>query len=111
MPILADGPTTQTAAFSWRILLALAAVVLLSTGMFLLLAWRWTSHRRRIALGEWAREKGFRFATRGECPGPLSALEARVAICLSDVEGNTDVRLLELTTDSTPASKAPERPA
>src|SRR5690348_11748475 len=43
------------------VLIVLLLTVGAASAMFIVLVWRATSHRRWVALGEWARERGFRF--------------------------------------------------
>jgi hypothetical protein len=50
-------PNTRT---SLVVFASLALILAISTMMFWVLTERSTSHRRRVALGEWAREEGFR---------------------------------------------------
>src|SRR6476646_2166451 len=71
------------------VLIVLVLTVGAASAMFILLVWRATSHRRWVALSEWARERGFRFdprPLRAPVP-PLDAIrgtEPRARICLTD---------------------------
>jgi hypothetical protein len=105
--LLAEANALGDRTFSGRMFLALAAVVLLSAGMFFLLAHRWTRHRRRLALAEWAKSAGFSMSSKGQCPEPLTGVALRVTLCLS----GKDTTLIEMWTDTTPKSKAPQQPA
>lgn len=76
---------------SWQIsltvLLVLAAVLGLSCATYTALVRRATSHRRWVALGDWARDAGFRFAACDpeRLPAPLDQLRVHrtvVRMCL-----------------------------
>jgi hypothetical protein len=62
--------------FSPVILLTLLVVAAASSVTFWLLVRRATSHRQWVALSDWARETGFRFARKppNQIPSPLDAL-------------------------------------
>jgi hypothetical protein len=68
---------TQPPSFSPFILLTLLAVLGLSAATLWVIVRRATSHRRWVALAEWAREHGFRFTREpeGEAPMPLARLQ------------------------------------
>jgi hypothetical protein len=103
--MLADA--ADAAPFSIKVFIVLMLIVLGSMSMFLILAARWTVHRRKVALEEWADQFGFAMRRGGECPGPLVLGDVHVEICL---EGR-DATLLQVRTPTTPASRHPERPS
>jgi hypothetical protein len=71
------------------VLIVLLLTVGAASAMFIVLVWRATSHRRWVALSEWARERGFRFDPR-PLRAPIPPLDAirgtglRARICLTD---------------------------
>src|SRR3954464_791117 len=99
--MLAEG--NPAAPFSVKIFATLLVIVLGSMSMFLILTSRWTVHRRKVALREWADQTGFTLRRGGECPGPLDLPDAHVKLCL---EGK-DATLLQVRTPITPASRHP----
>lgn len=71
----------------WAALAVLVIVIGVSSAVYTVLVWRSTTHRRWVALWEWAREAGFRFhplaqaAVAPRPPAPLDALRnARVRV-------------------------------
>src|SRR5947207_6564714 len=57
------------------VLVVLLLTVGAASAMFIVLVWRATSHRRWVALSEWARERGFRFDPR-PLRAPVPPLDA-----------------------------------
>jgi hypothetical protein len=90
------------------VLVVLLLTVGAASAMFIVLVWRATSHRRWVALAEWARERGFRFdpkPLRAPAP-PLDAIRGtgpRARICLTDRR----TLLAEIQTESPAPTTAP----
>src|SRR3954470_14059315 len=60
------------------VLVVLLLTVGAASAMFIVLVWRATSHRRWVALAEWARERGLRFDPRpAPRPGPAARRDPR----------------------------------
>jgi len=70
-------PQTQPPHFSLVIFISLLTVLGLSAATLYLLVRRATSHRRWVALSDWAREYGYRFtrAAAGDAPSPFEHLK------------------------------------
>jgi len=99
------------------VLVVLLLTVGAASAMFIVLVWRATSHRRWVALAEWARERGFRFdprPLRAPVP-PLDAIrgtEPRARICLTDrrtllAEIQTETAAPVTTTSETAPTNGP----
>ena len=88
----------QPPPFSPLVLLTLLVVAAASSVTFWLLVRRWTSHRRWVALSDWARESGFRFRRQaeGHAPPPFSALtQVRPLVRMQLARGPTTLVQLE----------------
>jgi hypothetical protein len=70
-------PQPKPPPFSFSIFLTLLTILGMSAATLWVLVRRATSHRRWVALAEWAREKGFRFdkIQVGEVPAPFGLLQ------------------------------------
>src|SRR5687768_179911 len=93
------GPP-QPPPFSPLILLTLIVVVAASSVTFWLLVRRATSHRQWVALSDWARDTGFKFAKAAptEVPPPLDVLRnVSPTVRLSLSKGPTTLVQLEAT--------------
>jgi hypothetical protein len=105
----------QPPHFSPGIFLTLLAVLGASAATLWVLVRRATSHRRWVALSEWAREYGFRFSrsAEGEPPAPFDTLrEPRAVVRLQLARGPTALVQFEHgETAPSPASPAPAPPA
>jgi hypothetical protein len=91
------------------VLVVLLLTVGAASAMFIVLVWRATSHRRWVALAEWARERGFRFDPRPmRAPAPpldaIRGVKPRARICLTDRR----TLLAEIQTEGPAAAPAPE---
>jgi hypothetical protein len=89
----------QPPPFSPLVLLTLLLVVAASSVTFWLLVRRATSHRQWVALGDWARDKRFRFRRAGPdaVPAPLDALRPPPTVRLSLARGPTSLLQFEAT--------------
>jgi hypothetical protein len=54
--------------FSWRVFLTLLFVLLISAATFAELVRRWTTHRHRVVLSDWAKGRGFRIVSPESAP-------------------------------------------
>ena len=74
--------TVPSAGTSVLVLLVLLAILAASSLTFAALVRRWTTHRARVVLGDWAREAGFRFhpAPGDLLPPPLHLLATQRAV-------------------------------
>src|SRR3954471_2583229 len=100
----ADASHAQAVSPPAGALVVLLVVLAASSLTLWVLIRRATSHRRWVALSEWARDSGFRYRPEAlaKPPPPLDAMRgvrARVRICLSDGRST----LVEAVTDSQPA--------
>jgi hypothetical protein len=96
--------------FSPLVLLTLVAVVAASSVTFWVLVRRSTSHRRWVALAEWARETGFRFnrVETGEAPEPFRSLQgANPVVCMQLSRPPTTLVQLEAGELTAPAPAVP----
>jgi len=98
--IMAGATQGQLPPFSPLVLLTLVAVVAASSVTFWLLVRRATSHRQWVALSDWARDQGFRFARAApdQPPPPFNLLQnTLLRVRLSLVKGPTKLVQLETT--------------
>lgn len=99
---------------TYYVLPAILIVLVLSVAAFVVLVRRSTTQRQWIAMAEWARASGFRvYRRRGQMP-PLSeplaelrALEPRAQVMVADAQGK--IVFVQMQTNTTPASRTPER--
>src|SRR5262245_46959294 len=76
-------------------IIALVVMLLASAIMFVTIIRRWTSHRMRFALADWARENGFRVRGPG-ISNPLPAVPVdpnRIAKWILQTDGTTVIQL------------------
>jgi hypothetical protein len=66
--LTAASQIATPAPFSWRVLLTLLLVLILSAATFAALVRRWTTQRGELALSDWARGNGFRLARASDAP-------------------------------------------
>ena len=94
-------------AFSWRIVLTLLAVLVLSAAMFAALVRRWTTHRHRVVLSDWAKSKGFHIGNPEQPPNLVGEFKSapRVRTWLKD----DDTLLLALETGGADPAAKPAR--
>lgn len=110
--MIALAQSAAPAEFSWYVLLALIAGFLGSLGVYLAIVRRWTTRRHWVAMSDWARQNGFhlRETDQDALPPPLTnlpELDPQIQLSLS----KDQTTLLQMDTDSTPASRSPERAA
>jgi len=58
----------ETAGFSWRVLVTLLGVLVLSAATFAALVRRWTTQRGRVVLSDWGKGKDFRIGNPADAP-------------------------------------------
>jgi hypothetical protein len=100
-------PSGPSAPFSFLTLLVLLCVLGLSCLTFWLLVRRATSHRRWVALSDWARARGFRYRPigDGEPPEPFSVMPgARPRVRLWLASEGVELLQLEPPDAGSPAS-------
>lgn len=102
MPSVVAIKSHVSPLLSLVILLVLGAILVASALTFTVLARRWTTQRRRVAMGEWGRQRGFRLEMAADVRsfGPpldvLAKYAPQPAVCLDD--GRT--RLLAVVSDA-----------
>jgi hypothetical protein len=106
--------TAVPASISFAVLFTLALVLAGSSAVVWVLIRRWTTQRRLVALTDWASVRGFSLTRAAKnllpVPPPVSGLknvDSRALWALT--RGPTT--LAQIETDTTPASKSPDRAA
>src|SRR5262245_36929826 len=92
--------------FSWRVLLSLLAVAVLSATTFALLVRRWTTQRRAVALSDWAKGKDFHVGNP-EAP-PALAGQFKSAPRVRQWLRSKDTLLVMFEIDDAGATTAPQ---
>src|SRR4051812_31916265 len=97
-------------AFSFKIFLILVLMLGASLAMFLLLVRRWTTQRQWVSLGEWARQREFKFQpANAPLPAAIHAIpvtqhpQARLHLC------DASATILQLQTDPLAGRTEPNR--
>ncbi|HEX8524664.1 MAG TPA: hypothetical protein VF669_20575 [Tepidisphaeraceae bacterium] len=91
--------TLEPQPFSWRVLVTLLLVLVLSAVTFTALVRRWTTQRHRIVLSDWAKGKGFRVSAPESAPN-LPQNPKTVLRCIRAI-GSDNTWLLELFSETT----------
>ena len=101
-------------SLSAAVLVTLGVVVVSSSVVFWALVRRWTTQRRLVALSDWAGARGFKLSRPGRgsacpVPAPLEGLKNFPSRGLWRLDRQGTV-LAEVATETTPASRNPQRP-
>ncbi len=82
-------------AFSWRVLVTLLAVLVLSAVTLAVLVRRWTTQRSRVVLSDWAKGNGFRIGNSERPPALVGEFKSQPRVRASLKSDDTLLLMLE----------------